>query len=274
MATLDTALRPAWIFETLRLWKPYTSVPILLEQAMDFTAQELAAPRTRERALGQVLRFYVEHTGRGALRRTLAQNVWAAYVRGYRSHVLSPAFLTHLAAAVDVAQAAGGFFQTLEGPGAPLSVGEMRTYLAHHAPSRTFPDAAVSVWVRTLTHFQVLTPGARLGEYSLRRTLPVAGNIFPLLVYSWVGTRNCGWVEPAHFARDPMLAYVDTTGFDHYWQLYAGHLWFCEVHGSGEQARPGWRLRYTDPGALARALINLLGTHRRPRRYAVGEEQV
>lgn len=269
MANLNATLRPIWIFETLRLWKPATSVPILMEQAMDLTAQELAATVTRRRAVEQVFRFYVEHKGRGAQRRTLTQNVWAAYVRGYRAHALTPTFLTHLAACSDLAQATGQFFQSSATPGTALSTAALRAYLAQHHPSRRFSDSAISIWVRTLVHFQVLTPGQRLGDYTVRRLLPVAGSLFPLLVYSWAGARQCGWVEPAHFARDPILAYVDDTGFDRYWQIYAGYLWYGETYGTGEQARHGWRLRYTDPGAMARALINLLTTYRRPRRYAL-----
>ncbi|MEX1020192.1 MAG: hypothetical protein WDZ49_11060 [Litorilinea sp.] len=268
MAILDTALRPAWIFETLRLWQPYTSVPILLEQAMDFTAQELPSSIIRQRALNQILRFYVDHSGRGARRRTLAQNVWAAYVRGYRAHVLAPAFLTHLAAGNEVAQAAGVFFHTHNRPGTEFSSAELRRFLAEQHPARRFSDASVGAWIRTLTHFQVILTGPRLGEYSVRRSLPVAGNIFPLLVYSWAGARPCAWVDPTDFRNDPILAYVDDTGFDHYWQRYAGHLWFPETQGDGDACRQVWRLRDAEPGAMARTLINLLTPYRRPRRYA------
>ena len=266
---MDAALRPAWVFEMLRLWQPHHPVSMYMEQALDLTAQELASLKTRRRTLNQIVRIFVASRGRGPMRRTLAQNVWAAYCRGYRPHLLAPAFLTHVVASVDLAQAVGEFFQEHDSPGTVFTTAQVRACLAHRARERRFSPGSVSVWLRTLAHFHVLIPAAYVGTYEVRRPLPIGAGIFPLLVYSWAQVRQTVCVDPEDFAADPILAYVDRGGFDHYWRLYAGLLWTAGtrdvVQGTGQ--RHCWRLRYLDGDSFERALVNLLTTYRRPRRY-------
>lgn len=285
MATLDSSLRPRWVFETLRLWQPNTSVPVLIERATEMTAQELDSPNARLRAVQQIVRFYIDWNGWGRRRRTLAQNVWAAYCRGYGEHALAPAFLLHLAAAVEIGEAAGDFIRQQSRRNDPFSVAQLRSYLARQEPQHPFSGSVPGLWLRTLTYFRVLHRGERAGEYGVRRPLPVAGNLFPLLIYSWLGRRHTTHgetfvrcIDPVCFAADPLMAYVDGDGFDHYWERFAGLLWFREVRlGDSKAPTPGdngpgfcWRLRYPDPTDFARALINLLAPYRHPRRYRAG----
>ena len=254
MIGLDFPLNPEWIHAVHALWQPQQSVNALVQLALDRTMQELGGDEARRKSLTIILRYFVGTEGGGNSRTTLTQDVWVAYSRAYPPDVMAPAYLAHLIAQSDVAQAVTGFVQRRYAPGSEVASTDVRQYVITQFGQRKVVTNAASAFLRTLQHFGVLEDGARTGMYRYLGLLPVQSEIFPLLVWAWWQTRLEPQIDLQAFAAAPAFAFLHSDSLDAHWRAYQSTLWVLEERIEGQRAT----LKYTDAAELEGAVMNIL----------------
>jgi hypothetical protein len=248
------ALKPAWIHDLLVLWRRNQLLALLLEQAGDYTAQEVRSPAVRRICLEAIADLFVDRLGNGKQARTLTQNAWATYSRNFSAAVMAPAYLVHLVARRPLAYAVAAHVADQWTLGSTLDLAELRRALAQ-LPDAHHP-AELEALLRTLHHFGVLAwarPGA---PAVMLARLPVEPGVFPLLVWSWWLCTGASEVGLDDFRRSPLFAFVESQDFAAGWAQHPGKLWTVEEAGGSLCAR----LHPTDRTGFVRVLLNLLST--------------
>jgi hypothetical protein len=252
-------VKPAWIYDVLLLWRRRQLLALLLEQASDYTEGDIPDARVRRAILSTIATHFVDTRSVGKQAVTLTQNVWATYSRNFPVEVLAPAFLAHWVAEQPLAYALATQWVGRCVPGATLDPQEYRPLL-EQCPDGGRP-AALDALLRTLQHFGVLAPRRRAGQYVVAEPLPIAGPLFPLLVWDWWLLERSETVDLGAFARAPLFAFIDSADFAAGWEAHEGRLWTLGHGAEGMTAQ----LRPADRAAWRRALLNLLSKQGRRR---------
>jgi len=254
MIGLDFPIKPEWIHDVHHLWQPRQPISELVQAALTQTMQELGGEKTRRNSLTVILRYFVKTEGGGQSRWTAAQDVWVAYSRRYSTGTLAPAYLAHLIAQNKVAQHATRFITQRYAAGDNLVSSELRRHTIAHFGERKVVINAANAFLRTLLYFNVLGEDSKLGHYSLREPLAVSREVFPLIVWAWWQQHHDPQINLDAFLEDPALAFLQTDGLHHHWQVYQPVLWVLEERIETRRAT----LRHTDAAAFEQVLIERL----------------
>ncbi len=254
MIGLDFPVKPEWIHDVHRLWRPEQPIGELVENALTQTMQELGGEKTRRNSLTVILRYFVSTEGGGRSRRTAAQDVWVAYSRTYPAGTLAPAYLAHLIAQNEVAQEACRFITRRHAPGDPLTSGELRRHVVARYGERKVVTNAVSAFLRTLQYFGALSPVERPGDYQIGARLRVQREAFPLVVWAWWQKHLSPQIDLDAFAQDPAMAFLEPDSFADHWRSYQPALWVLEERLEGRRAT----LKYGEVDAFRKALMDAL----------------
>lgn len=254
MIGLDFPVKPEWIHAVHGLWRPAQPIGELVQAALSRTMQEVDGKESRRKSLTVILRYFVETEGSSRSRRTAAQDVWAAYSRAYPAGSMAPAYLAHLIAQNEVAQAASRFITRRHAPGDVLTSAALRRHVVARFGERKVVTNAVSAFLRTLQYFGVLSPGQRLGDYRLAARLPVPREVFPLLVWAWWQKHLSPQIDLDDFAQDPAMAFLEPGGFVEHWRAYQPALWVLQERLGERRAT----LKYGEAASFQVALLGLL----------------
>ncbi|MCL4298455.1 MAG: hypothetical protein KJ077_22150 [Anaerolineae bacterium] len=255
MIGLDFPVKPEWIHAVHHLWQPEQSVGHLIRAALDQTMPELGGEKTRRNSLSIILRYFVTTTeGNSQSRRTASHDVWVAYSRTYPVEVMAPAYLAHLIAQNDVAQELSRFLSRRCAPGETFGSGELRQHLSAIFGQRKVVTNAASAFLRILASFGVLAPGSRQAEYQFAKRLPVAKEVFPLIVWTWWQAKPTPQIDLDQFEETPALAFLQTETFPAYWSTYQPNLWALDERLEGHRAT----LKHVEPKFFERELLELL----------------
>jgi len=252
---LDFPVKPEWIHDVLRLWRPGRPIGELVQLALAETMQELGGEKTRRNSLTVILRYFVPTAGGGGSRRTTTENVWAAYARAYPIHTLAPAWLAQIIAHNDVAAELAGFIAGRHRPGDELTSSEVRRFTIGRYGQRKVVTNSASAFLRTLQTFGVLEFEPRTAAYRFATLLPVNRETFPLIVWAWWHAHPTPQVDPDAFAEDPAVALLNTGGFLDLWRSHQPGLWVLEERLDGRRAV----LKHNSPTQWEGALLSLVG---------------
>src|SRR5690606_6330570 len=175
------ALHPLWIHELLLIWQRRHPFGLLLEQAMDYTAQEIRHPAPRRLTLLWLAEMFIETRGRGLARFTLTQSVWAAYSHTFNHLDLAPAYLAHITQQQPLARRLSAEFARACLAAERMDPAQLRRLAAEQQIRMTLGTAVA--WLDTLRTWGILTAERR--QYAPRGPLDVSPAIFPLLVWIW-----------------------------------------------------------------------------------------
>ena len=254
MIGLDFPVKPEWIHDVHMLWQPEQPVNDLVQVALERTMQELGGEKTRRNSLSIILRLFVTTTGRGQSRRTAAQDVWAGFSRTYPVSTMAPAYLAHLIAQNEVAQAACEFITQRYSPGDTLDSTDLRQHVIRRFGERKVVTNAASAFLRSLTGFGVLTESERRGQFHRVGCLSVLREVFPLIVWTWWQKHLSPQIDLGSFEEDPAVAFLEQDSFALYWRAYQPTLWVLEERLDVRRAT----LKYVEPATLEQALLDIL----------------
>jgi len=254
MIGLDFPVKPQWVHDVHQLWQPAQPINDLIQAALSQTMQELGGEKTRRKSLTIILRHFVATEGSGQSRRTVPQDAWVAYSRVYPASTMAPAYLAHLIAQNDVAQAATRFVVRRCAVGDALSSGELRRHVASLFGERKVVTNAASAFLRTLQSFGVLATGQGTRGYHFAARLPVSHDVFPLIVWACWQRNLAPQIDLDSFEEDPALALLEPGSFGHHWQAYQPRLWSLEERLEGRRAT----LKHTATNTFQQALLDLL----------------
>ena len=230
MIGLDFPLHPEWIAAVHRLWQPQQPLDELVRAALAQTMPELGGEKARRNTLTIILRLYVAAEGGGHSRRTAAREAWVACSRRHPAELLRPAYLAQLVAQTPLAQEAASFVArraaSQAAPGAVLRSSDLRHHLIGRYGERSVVLNSASAFLRTLQNFGVLAAGERPGEYRWLGRLPVAPQIFPLLVWVAWQAAPAPQIDLHAFEQElPGHAFLETEDFEAGWQAHQSRLW-------------------------------------------------
>lgn len=254
MIGLDFPIAPEWIHDVHALWKPEQPITELVQRALGYTMQELGGTRTRQHSLTIILRYFVGTEGGGKFRVTLPTDIWVAYSRAHPPSVMAPAYLAHLIAHNEVAQALTGLFRLRHEPGDVVTTGDLRRAVIARYGERKVVTNAASAFLRTLQRFHVLEDGAKAGTYRFVSLLPVEPEVFPLVVWSWWQAHSEPQIDLEAFEDDPALTFLGKEHLDGLWEAHQPALWNLEARIEGRRAT----LRYADRVGFEGAMLDRL----------------
>ncbi len=254
MIGLDFPVKPEWVHDVHHLWQPEQPIGELVQAALSQTMQELGGQKTRRNSLSIILRYFVTTAGSRNARRTAARDVWVSYSRAYPASTMAPAYLAHLIAQNEVAQEISRFLTHRYAPGDTLASGELRRHVSAVFGQRKVVTNAASAFLRTLAAFGVLIPGQRTGDYQFAGKLPVAREIFPLIVWAWWQAHQSPQIDLDSFAQAPSLAFLETDNLVTHWAAYQSTLWSLDERLEGRRAT----LKHVEPEFFEEALLQLL----------------
>lgn len=254
MIGLDFPVKPEWIYAVHHLWQPEQPISQLVRAALDQTMPELGGEKTRRNSLGIILRYFVTTAGNSQSRRTASQDVWVAYSQAYPVEVMAPAYLAHLIGQNEVAQELSHFLSHRYAPGDTFGSGELRQHLSAVFGQRKVVTNAASAFLRTLASFGVLAPSIQKAEYQFAKRLPVAREVFPLIVWTWWQANPTPQIDLDQFEQAPTLAFLQTETFPVYWSAHQPHLWALDERLEGRRAT----LKHVEPKFFERELLELL----------------
>lgn len=255
MIGLDFPVKPEWIHDIHMLWQPERPVSDLVQAALERTMHELGGEKTRRNSLSIILRLFVTTTGRGQSHRTAAQDVWADFSRTYPVSTMAPAYLAHLIAQNEVAQAACEFITQRYSPGDTLASTDLRQYVIRRFGERKVVTNAASAFLRSLTGFGVLMEGERRGQFDWVGRLSVLREVFPLIVWTWWQKHLSPQIDLGSFEEDPAVAFLEQDSFALYWRAYQPTLWVLEERLDVRRAT----LKHADSDVWVHDLIELVG---------------
>ena len=253
MIGLDFPIKPAWIHDVHALWQPQQPIGDLVQAAISRTMQELGGEKTRRNSLTVILRYFVDTESGGSSRSTAERDAWVTYSRRYTAETMTPAYLAHLVAQNEVAQAATRFITQRHSPGDSLTAGELRRYIIGRFGERKVVINASNAFLRTLLHFGVLMDAGKLGTYRFRGQLAVSQEVFPLVVWAWWQRNLSPQIDLEAFGADPALAFLRGEQFESHWQSYQPALWVIEERIEGRRAT----LKHAGSAGFERALLAL-----------------
>ena len=254
MIGLDFPVKPAWIHDVLRLWRPDQPISDLVHTALAQTMTELGGEKTRRNSLTVILRYFVPTVGGGQTRRTTRSNVWAAYVAQCSEQIMASVYLAQITAhntvALDVSQ-----FITRRGTiGSIFASTELRRHVITRYGQRKVVTNSASAFLRTLQHFGVLDSGQRTGDYHFVGILSVAQPVFPLLVWVWWQAHGAPQIDLDGFAADPTFGFLDTTHFFDLWLACQSTFWVLDDRLGQQRAT----LKSSDPEVFQARLLRSL----------------
>jgi hypothetical protein len=170
--------------------------------------------------------------------------------------MMAPAYLAHLIAQNEVAQAACEYITPRYSPGDTLSSTDLRQHVIRRFGERKVVTNASNAFLRSLYYFGALTSGEKLGQYRVADPLPVSRQVFPLIVWAWWQKHLSPQVDLEGFEGDPAMALLETDDFATHWRAYQSSLWVLEERLDVRRAT----LKAVEGEAFRQALLGALSS--------------
>ncbi len=251
MIGFDKPVRPEWIHAVGLAWRPGQPVSKLIQVIDQVAAAEFQGAETRRKVATIILRCFVKTMGGGPDRRTADQDVFAAAARKFSAETLRSVYLAHLINATPILQAITGQMAKRYDLGDEIQSTDFLHRIYEEYGQRGVVTNCVRHFLRTLSWFGCLERLAP-NRYRFGARLPIAGQTFPLLVYSWLrGGLGSHQFTPSEFGEQPAFYFLDAHGLSGYFLKFGGVFWAVEKRIGMDRVT----LKYTRSDAFEEALL-------------------
>ena len=228
MIGFDKPVRPEWIHAVGLAWRPGQPVSELIQVIDQVAAAEFQGAETRRKVATITLRYFVKTMGGGPDRRTADQDVFARAARKFSAETLRSVYLAHLINATPILQAITGQMAKRYDLGDEIQSTDFLHRIYEEYGQRGVVTNCVRHFLRTLSWFGCLERLAP-NRYRFGARLPIEGQTFPLLVYSWLrGGLGSHQFTPSEFGEQPAFYFLNADGLSSCFQTFSGVFWAVE----------------------------------------------
>lgn len=228
MIGFDKPVRPEWIHAVGLAWRPGQPVSELIQVVDQVAAAEFQGAETRRKVATIILRCFVKTEGGGPDRRTADQDVFAAAARKFSAETLRSVYLAHLINATPILQAITGQMAKRYDLGDEIQSIDFLHRIYEEYGQRGVVTNCVRHFLRTLSWFGCLERLAP-NHYRFDTRLPIAGQTFPLLVYSWLRSGlGSHQFTPSEFGEQPASYFLDSAKVSGHFLEFSGVFWAIE----------------------------------------------
>jgi hypothetical protein len=224
----DRPIRPEWVYELHEQWKPEMSISDF-NSIFDSIAWQVSGKEARRKARTNIVRYFINFTGRGTSRKTLNKDNLVHLSQSITLDKIKPLYLAILISKVEIIQEILRLMATRYEIDHVIEVSKFITYIKREFGDRDVIRRSVSSFFKTLYYFEIFETieSENHKKYRFSKKLKLSEEIFPYFINElYVVGKGRTQITLDEILNDECTLLFDPEHLKDYLYSFNGQYWF------------------------------------------------